>query len=88
VIYSEFADSIRREVAVEGHCSDVELVGDIADDRVVSLSLSTASAFLILLSSMTRGSQSLRACLLAAASPVLVFCTTTSRWNSSKAAVM
>jgi hypothetical protein len=32
---------------------------------VVSLSLSTASAFLIFLSSVTRGPQSLRACLLA-----------------------
>jgi hypothetical protein len=65
VIYSEFADSIRREVAVEGRCSDFELADDIAEHRVVSLSLSTASAFLIFLSSVTRGPQSLRACLLA-----------------------
>jgi hypothetical protein len=54
MISSEFADSIRREVAVEGRCSDFELVDDIADDRVVSLSLSMASAFLIFLPSRTR----------------------------------
>ena len=86
---SELLDAIRWEVSIESSASDLQLVNNIADERIVfSVFEHGLGVFEGLRGLIAFGLPPRRPRLAAALRPARVFSTISSRWNSSNTAVI